>query len=46
MVEDRKVRDRRDFIIPLCVFGWKEGKMKEYKTNLFSWEEKQDDKKN
>ena len=33
MVEDRKVRDRRDFIIPLCVFGWKEGKMKEYKTN-------------
>ena len=38
--------DRRDFIIPLCVFGWKKRKMKEYKTNLFSWEEKQDDKKN
>ena len=45
MWEDGKVGGYKIFSFPSCVFGWRGGKVREWKTLLFGWREKWKDEK-
>ena len=43
--EDRKVGGWKIFSFPSCMFGWRGGKVRGWKTLLFGWREKWKDGK-
>ena len=43
--EDGKVGGQKKFDFPSCVFGWRGGKVRKWKTFLFGWREKGKDGK-
>ena len=43
--EDEKMGEWKIFSFPSCVFGWRSGKLRGWKTFLFGWREKEEDGK-
>ena len=43
--DDEKVGGCKIFSFPSCVFGWRDGKVGGWKTLLFGWKEKWEDRK-